>query len=892
MFKKLLPLLAVLVMLPQLYAQDYRSIIDKFLAENQSQSKLPENFDYNIVSELPSKRTGITHIYTNQLINGIGVSGTTSVFTLKDNEVIYAAPRFVKQSGKTSYSSPQLNPLDAVYAAAKRLHLETPLNLRIKTVQDKRNFELSPGNISKENIPVLLVYFPTKTNQLKLAWDLNIHTKDGNHWWSAKIDAATGQLLQLNDWILSCTFTSHNHGENKSAIDESQTKTIFKPFRENLPLMDASYQVYALPLASPQEGNRSVVINPADSLASPFGWHDTDGMEGAEFTTTQGNNAIALNITPIDSLLIFAEGGANLVFESSVDFDESPFSYQNAVITNLFYVNNKVHDISYHYGFDEMAGNFQVNNYGRGPTGNIGGEDDPVVALAQDSNGTNNATFGTPEDGSNPVMRMFLWPSTETPNPALTVNSPDGIAGDYVVTFATFGPPLPEVDAIVGDLAIVLDDDSGEGIDDPNDGCDVLTNSENAFENKIAVVRRGNCDFTAKVFNAQVLGALAVIVVNNTDDPIVPMNGENDDINIPSVMISKSTGNLIIQKLQNNETINVSLKFNGPYALDGSFDNGVIIHEYAHGISNRLTGGRNDTDCLLTCTERNDDDECISGTYTEQMGEGWSDFYALLYTLKASDDGTNGRAIATYLTRQPITGEGIRPARYSTDFDNNDYTYEDTNDLTLSAPHGVGFVWGNMLWEMTWDLIDVYGFDPDVYNGTGGNNIAIQLVTEALKMQPCQPGFVDGRDAILAADLALYEGRHQCLIYQAFARRGLGLSAEQGEATSRTDQVEAFDLPPEFEGNCSLNVDDIQSGKTGFSVYPNPTSGTVNITFLRDMGTGTITIYDLNGRKVFSKENSLSGTVELGLNAINPGVYLVKITDGNSHTNTRKLIIK
>ncbi|MCB0617728.1 MAG: M36 family metallopeptidase, partial [Saprospiraceae bacterium] len=126
----------------------------------------------------------------------------------------------------------------------------------------------------------------------------------------------------------------------------------------------------------------------------------------------------------------------------------------------------------------------------------------------------------------------------------------------------------------------------------------------------------------------------------------------------------------------------------------------------------------------------------------------------------------------------------------------NPFTYAATNDVNnISQPHGVGFVWCSMLWDMTWLLIDEYGFDPDFYNGTGGNNIAMQLVTEGMKIQPCGPGFIDGRDAILEADMQLYGGANQCLIWEAFAKRGLGVSASQGSANSRTDQVEAFDLP-------------------------------------------------------------------------------------------------
>jgi hypothetical protein len=134
----------------------------------------------------------------------------------------------------------------------------------------------------------------------------------------------------------------------------------------------------------------------------------------------------------------------------------------------------------------------------------------------------------------------------------------------------------------------------------------------------------------------------------------------------------------------------------------------------------------------------------------EQMGEGWSDYVGLMLTMEPGDQGSDIRGIGTYATGQPTDAQGIREAPYSTDFAVNNYTYADSNN-NVSQPHGIGFVWATMLWDMTWLLIDEYGFDPDLYNGTGGNNIAIQLVMDGMKLQNCSPGFVDGRDAILEA---------------------------------------------------------------------------------------------------------------------------------------------
>jgi hypothetical protein len=101
-----------------------------------------------------------------------------------------------------------------------------------------------------------------------------------------------------------------------------------------------------------------------------------------------------------------------------------------------------------------------------------------------------------------------------------------------------------------------------------------------------------------------------------------------------------------------------------------------------------------------------------------------------------------------------------------------------------------------MLWDLYWAMSDEYGWDADLYHGTGGNNLAIQLVMDGMKMQPCNPGFVDARDAILAADTAMTGGENGRIIWEVFARRGLGWSADQGVQERRLDGAEAFDVNP------------------------------------------------------------------------------------------------
>lgn len=222
--------------------------------------------------------------------------------------------------------------------------------------------------------------------------------------------------------------------------------------------------------------------------------------------------------------------------------------------------------------------------------------------------------------------------------------------------------------------------------------------------------------------------------------------------------------------------------WSGSPQKDGDVDNGIVVHEFGHGISNRLAGGAGQAGCVSNA---------------EQMGEGWSDYYSLMAThdwatALLNDGFDKPRGIGTYALGQAITGVGIRSQRYCTNFAVNNKTYTAT---IPAAQHDRGEIWCATLWDMTWNIINQVGaINPDLFNaaGTGGNSIALKLVTEGLKLQVCNSGFIDGRDGILAADQALYGGAYRCAIMQAFARRGMGFDAKQGSANSTTDQVPGF----------------------------------------------------------------------------------------------------
>jgi len=851
------------------FGQDFSGSVNNYLNSNRSELGLQSQDVEDVIVDRHSysKSMNVENVYVIQRYQGIEVFNSSSSFAVRNGVVINANLSFSDNiSQKVNTTNAVISASSAITKAAQSLGLSNPSNLELIETTSNNSFVFSNGTISLNNIPVKLVYQTTEDDKLILSWDLSIYLLDASHYYNVRIDASTGELLATNDWVVSCNFGEENH----SNMAHNNTKSVL--FNESAMTVDAAggaqYRVFAMPIESPNHGTDALIADPSqDGSSNPYGWHDTDGAPGAEFTITRGNNVWAKDDINANNGNdgISADGGASLNFDFPYDLNAPPVDMIEASTVNLFYWNNIMHDVWYEYGFDEVSGNFQENNY----TG-LGNGSDSVNADAQDGGGTNNANFATPPDGNNPRMQMFLW-STGSSGPVdiLTINS-GPLAGTYSGIPAGFGGSLP-VPPLTEDIVLLEDDDAGTS-SDPNDGCDNITNP-GTLNGKIVVIRRGDCEFGFKALNAENEGAIAVIMVNNVAGAPIVMGGGADggSVTIPLFMIDNIDGEAIIAELAGGPINGTISGENVAPMLDGDLDNGIVAHEYGHGISNRLTGGPGNTSCLSN---------------EEQMGEGWSDWFGIMLTQKTGDQPEDPRGVGTYATGQPITGNGIRPAPYSTDMGVNGFTYGDIPGQAV--PHGVGFVWASMLWDLNWALIDQYGFDDDFYNGTGGNNIAMQLVMDGIKLQNCSPGFVNGRDAILEADEITNNGDNRCLIWEVFANRGLGLSADQGSAFNSNDGTEAFDVPG--GPDCTLANDDKGSLDNNFIIYPNPSNGNINIRSLINFGDATISIFDINGRKVFNKNVTLESTVNINAENLSTGLYIMQI-DGADYSHTVKLLI-
>ncbi len=282
-------------------------------------------------------------------------------------------------------------------------------------------------------------------------------------------------------------------------------------------------------------------------------------------------------------------------------------------------------------------------------------------------------------------------------------------------------------------------------------------------------------------------------------------------------------------------------RFTGPTIdRDGDLDAEVLMHELTHGTSNRLIGNA----------------AGLNWDVGAGMGEGWSDFYALSLLNHTNADDPNGKyasgGYATYKVFGDVTYTdnylyGIRRFPYSTDNTINPLTWADVDQVTNNlsggiAPdpegfngggalevHNVGEVWCLTLWEVRSRVIAANGGDVPT-----GNQKMLQLVTDALKMTPISPSFIDARDALVDADCATNACANEQSIWDGFADRGLGYNAVaplgitlSNNACSHMGIGESFSVP--FLDVNTITIDDSGGNNNGAIEPGEPIKLTVSL---------------------------------------------------------------
>ena len=540
---------------------------------------------------------GATHAHFEQVVDGLAVHGAYAKATFnREGALVHLIDHLADVSAQ-GLAATRVDAAQALRAVLAQLHPQVQASLR--AVGQSGNITRFEGSAFFHSAPTVeAVAVPMSDGSMSRGWRVQTWTQRSNQLHYSLV-GGDGQVLDV---------------ESRTAND--------------------SYNVYAKdPLRSPQ----SLVNGPgAGNAQSPSGW-----LAGAQTTVNIiGNNVRAY--LDVDANNAADAGGSAVTtgnFTATSNLAVSPATTANRAVAvqNLFYLNNIVHDTLYRHGFNEAAGNFQVNNFGLGGAGN-----DPVLAEAQDGSGTDNANFSTPNDGQSPRMQMYLWTGAGATHEVLVGASTYGAMG------ATFGPALSTT-GLAGPLSVMI----------PADGCTAATAS---LTGKAAIIQRGTCDFTVKALNAQKAGAVGVIMVNNvgTTEKFT-MGGTSTRVRIPSVMVGRNDGLSLAGLGAASATLR--MKAVQPLQIDGDLDSGIVFHEYGHGLTWRMIGG-------------------MSGKLAGAVGEGASDVNAFLIN---GDD-----IMGDYAASSPL---GIRRYRYAS----YPLTY---GNVTGAEVHDDGEIYAAAMWRV------------------------------------------------------------------------------------------------------------------------------------------------------------------------------------------------
>ena len=870
-----------------------------------------------VTTDFVEESAGIRHIYVQQQYNGLDVVNGVAALHLKQGGVaVHSTYQFAKLDGITGGFS-AFTPATAVQKAMAEVNMPAATSLQVKEATSGTDSKtvFRAANTTWD-IPVRKAYLVNETsNKLTGVWEVQLYRRDLQNYWIIYLDGTTGKLVSKTDMVVKCDF-GRPHFETDEFPNDNNGGTVGKTpavtlttkstqqfdnvFHagiapntqirvEDQPTNNATsgivnrYRVINTPYEAINQAGatHSLVATGGDATASPDGWHKVNAG-AVTYNYTRGNNVWAFqdpspgplggipSFDPTrtafdnsDTVLgvVVPRTAEPFTFDYPADFTMDPTTYRNAAIVNLFYWNNLMHDVFYQFGFTEANRNFEDSHLFSGGVnkGTLLGQNDAVLAQAQDGGGTNNANFLTLKDGlpASGQMQMYLWTGSlpdSIVQVTTSVTHPPANGKKYFSVQGSFGnantnnTPIDSTDLfrfpVLNKPYVLIQKSALSTVGASSEGCStgqmgISFPPANNINGKIVLIDRGTCSFVEKVFGAQLGGAAGVIVINNVPGA-APINMGGTDattnlIRIPAVMVTYEAGQELKAALTasgDGSIIGSLQKTTASPRRDGDLDNGVVSHEYGHGISTRLTaGGPNPTGFL---------------NGAEQGGEGWSDNFALYMTTKTADlqpvttDHPHGvlpdRGIGSYVVYQPhVGGLGIREYKYSIDMTTNPATFSYVKLPAYAEAHSVGFVWCTMLYDMQQVLIDKYGFNDDVYNaanpvnnavpaGAGGNNVAMRLVMQGLMIQAANPTFIQERDAILKADSILYGAADACILWQAFAKRGLGFSAVSG-TNALGDEVEQFNTSPFCNPETLLSIT-----KTADALVNN--NGTINYTIV------------------------------------------------------------
>ena len=346
-----------------------------------------------LIRDYVSASNGLRHVVFSQSFNGIPVfDGIVSVHIDREGRLV----RVTSGAGRgTGRAADILVPDDeAAFRAAANIRpgQSFAAERRDGNQGSRRAGRFARGPFLRE-VTSELTWLPVDGG-LRLAWRLDIEPDGEPQRYDVLVDAGSGELLLRRNRV--------HYADGSGRIFQSAAMQVVDPRRPDEMPVGAG--------GCPPPSNFEL-----RSLNAPFRDPATVLFGTGRLA---GNNARAFH----GNIATEAPAGT---FDGSLWTFDFPFSSPGAAATSLFFAVNYAHDFFYDLGFDEAAGNFQADNFGRG---GLGGDEVHVIARAA---GRNNATFQTAPEGENPIISMFMWDGTGCWAQDLNGDGSLDLDGDY-----------------------------------------------------------------------------------------------------------------------------------------------------------------------------------------------------------------------------------------------------------------------------------------------------------------------------------------------------------------------------------------------------------------------------------------------------------------------------
>lgn len=369
-------------------------VVSDFVAANRGLFEVEpgELASARMTRDFGTAHNGLRHLTYQQQAGGLDILGAElkANVTARGELINISSTLLPRPADGFGLATPRLSAEQAIVAGAAHVGLDVSLGeLSPVSAPDDTGLTQTwtvPGALRSDTPPTsTLVAFPLTRDVLHPAWTVVIAEPGVGNTYEISVDATDGTILRRDNRLRYLAGGTQDASFNVWTDDSPAPGSpgLSTPSTSQFPVVPRT------------------LVTVGATAASPEGWIPDGANE------TLGNNVDAHLDLNNDNApdLPRPQGSPFRVFDFPVDLAQSPTTYRDAAVTQLFYYCNDIHDVLYGFGFDEQAVNFQNDNFGLG-----GVDGDAISADAQDGGGTNNANWnGSGTDGSFCWIQMYVF---------------------------------------------------------------------------------------------------------------------------------------------------------------------------------------------------------------------------------------------------------------------------------------------------------------------------------------------------------------------------------------------------------------------------------------------------------------------------------------------------